>query len=55
MADDAAADLQTLTADIVSAYVSNNRVSGEELSKLIGDTYRALGKAGTPVVSQEVV
>ena len=47
MADDAA-DLQTLTADIVSAYVSNNKVSGEELSKLIGDTYQALSTAGTP-------
>ena len=48
MADDAALDLQTLTADIVSAYVSNNKVSGEELAKLIGDTYQALGAAGTP-------
>ena len=48
MADDAATDLQSLTADIVSAYVSNNALSAEELSKLIVDTYQAMSTAGTP-------
>ena len=48
MADDAATDLQSLTADIVSPYVSNNALSAEALSKLIVDTYQALSTAGTP-------
>jgi predicted transcriptional regulator len=48
MADDLADDVRSLTADIVAAYVSNNKVSSEELSKLIGDTYQALSRAGAP-------
>ena len=34
-----------LTADVVSAYVSNNPVPVGELSKLIADVYTALGQA----------
>ncbi|MER9757480.1 MucR family transcriptional regulator [Mesorhizobium sp. M0166] len=42
-------DLVSITADIVSAYVSNNPLPVGELSKLIGDTYVALQVIGTPV------
>ena len=34
-----------LTADVVSAYVSNNAVGSAELPSLINDTYDALSKA----------
>lgn len=37
--------LVELTADIVSAYVSNNAVVSSDLSSLISDTYDALSKA----------
>ncbi|RVD31832.1 MucR family transcriptional regulator [Mesorhizobium sp. M4B.F.Ca.ET.017.02.2.1] len=51
------ADLVSLAADIVSAYVSNNPVPVAELPKLIGDTHAALRGIGTaaaePVVKQE--
>ncbi|MER8955854.1 MucR family transcriptional regulator [Mesorhizobium sp. M0045] len=43
------ADLVSVTAEIVSAYVSNNPLPVGELSKLIGDTYVALQGIGTPV------
>ncbi|MER9184401.1 MucR family transcriptional regulator [Mesorhizobium sp. M0767] len=42
-------DLVSTTADIVSAYVSNNPLLVGELSKLIGDVYAALQGIGTPV------
>ena len=48
MADDVAADLQSLTADIVAAYVSHNKVDGGGLAKLIAETYQALSGAGAP-------
>ena len=38
-------DLVQLTADIVSAYVSNNKIGSAELSKLIGDVHGALQRA----------
>lgn len=38
------ADLIDLTADIVSAYVSNNSLSASELPRLIGDVHLALAK-----------
>ncbi|MER9776654.1 MucR family transcriptional regulator [Mesorhizobium sp. M0220] len=47
-------DLTSITADIVSAYVSNNPLPVGELSKLIGDTYVALQGIGTPVVPAAV-
>lgn len=37
--------LVELTADVVSAYVSNNAVGSAELPTLINDTYDALSKA----------
>lgn len=37
--------LVELTADIVSAYVSNNSVVSADLPSLIGETYDALSKA----------
>lgn len=38
-------ELVELTADIVSAYVSNNTVVAHDLPSLIGDTFDALSKA----------
>jgi predicted transcriptional regulator len=38
-------DLVQLTADIVSAYVSNNKVGSEELGKLIEEVHSALQRA----------
>ncbi len=38
-------DLTSLTADIVSAYVSHNAISGEQLPGFIGSVYAALNKA----------
>ena len=52
MVETSSTELQSLTADIVAAYVSNNKVGGEELGKLIGDTYRALSSAGTPTPAE---
>ena len=49
MADDASFDLSTLTADIVSAYVSNNKVEPAKLAEVIAEVHRALGSAGAPV------
>ncbi|MER8777837.1 MucR family transcriptional regulator [Mesorhizobium sp. M0977] len=43
------ADLVSITADIVSAFVSNNPLPVSELSKLIGDTYVALQGIGIAV------
>ena len=34
-------DLTSLTADIVSAYVSNNALSGDKLPDFIGSVYGA--------------
>ncbi len=38
-------NLSELTAEIVSAYVSNNTVRAEDLPKLIGEVYSALEQA----------
>lgn len=46
-----ATELIDLTADIVSAYVSNNTVASTDLSNLISEVYGALHKTAT--VSQE--
>ena len=46
MADDASFDLSTLTADIVSAYVSNNKVQTSELASVISQVHQALGSVG---------
>lgn len=41
--------LITLTADIVSAHVSNNNVAAEELGGLIGSVFNALSSLGQEV------
>lgn len=46
MAHDA---LLTLTADIVSAHVSNNKVASGDLADLVSKVYGALGDLGNPV------
>ena len=38
-------DLTSLTADIVSAYVSHNALTSDKLPDLIGSVYGALNKA----------
>ena len=38
-------DLKSLTADIVSAYVANNALSGDKLPDLISSVYGSLSKA----------
>ena len=38
-------DIVQLTADIVSAYVSNNKIGSDELAKLIGEVHSALVRA----------
>jgi len=43
-------DLLGLTAEIVSAHVSNNPVSISDLPNLIGEVYRTLSTVGQPVV-----
>jgi predicted transcriptional regulator len=45
-----AEELVQLTADIVSAYVSNNKIGSAELTKLIGEVHGALqrGPGGPP-------
>ena len=53
MTDDISSDLPTLTADIVSAYVSNNKVGTTELAALIADVHKALGSVGQPAVAAE--
>lgn len=46
--------LITLTADIVSAHVSNNSVAVSDLPTLINNVHAALAGLGTPVVEPEV-
>lgn len=46
-------NLVALTANIVSAYVSNNTVGREDLPTMIADVHEALSKASQRVVSGE--
>jgi len=46
-------DLLGLTAEIVSAHVSNNPVSLADLPNLIQEVYRTLATVGTPAAKQE--
>ena len=46
-------NLIDLTANIVSAYVSNNTVSASDLAGLIGDIYGALQKTSNGVAEAE--
>jgi len=50
---DVGADLIDLTADIVSAYVSNNSISAGELPRLIGDVHLALAKTHNGAIGPE--
>ena len=47
------ADLLGLTAEIVSAHVSNNPVSLGDLPNLIQDVYRTLSSVGQPAAEPE--
>lgn len=47
--------LLTLTADIVSAHVSNNSVSAGDVAALIANVHSALTGLGTPVVEEAPV
>jgi len=49
MADDSSETLLTLTADIVTAHVSNNSVAVGDLAGLIGKVHAALAGLGAPV------
>ena len=55
MTDEANFDLSTLTADIVSAYVSNNKVEPTKLAEVIAEVHKALGSVGqtAPAVEPE--
>lgn len=46
ISSDANETLITLTSDIIAAHVSNNSVSGEELTSLITNVYAALASLG---------
>ncbi len=47
------ARLVTLTADIVSAYVSNNHVQSADLAKLLGDVHLAICNVSTAAPAAE--
>jgi predicted transcriptional regulator len=54
MADDSASpDVLGLTAQIVSAHVSNNSVAPDALASLIHDVYRTLASVGAAPVKPE--
>ena len=48
-------DLTSLTADIVSAYVANNALTGEKIPELISSVYGALSRASRQAVELEPV
>jgi predicted transcriptional regulator len=48
-------DLTGLTADIVSAYVAHNALTGDKLPGLIGSVYDALSRASLQAVEPEKV
>ena len=48
-------DLTSLTADIVSAYVANNALSGDKIPELISSVYGALSKVSVQSVEPEKV
>ena len=48
-------DLTSLTADIVSAYVAHNVLSGEKLPEFISSVYAALNKASGQSIEPEKV
>jgi predicted transcriptional regulator len=46
-------DLTSLTADIVSAYVAHNAITGDKLPEFIGSVYGALSRASAQGVEPE--
>ncbi len=48
-------DLTSLTADIVSAYVAHNALTGDKVSELIGSVYDALNRASQNLVEEPQV
>lgn len=57
MSDEDRSDLVELTADIISAYVSNNTVVATDLAAIIADVHSALSKASQrtgPVEREEL-
>jgi predicted transcriptional regulator len=48
-------DLTSLTADIVSAYLAHNALTGDKLPDLIGSVYGALSRASFQAVEPEKV
>jgi predicted transcriptional regulator len=57
MDDTSKADLVELTAQVISAYVSNNTVARAELAEIIGDVHDALSKVSQrigPVEREEL-
>ena len=48
-------DLTSLTADIVSAYVAHNALTGDKLPDLIGSIYGALSRASLQAIEPEKV
>lgn len=57
MADEDRSDLVELTAEIISAYVSNNTVVASDLAAIIADVHAALSKAAQrlgPVEREEL-
>src|SRR5687767_947216 len=53
MLDETSRNYIALTADIVSAFVSNNPVPASELPSLIGNVHAALQHVGQPAAKQE--
>jgi predicted transcriptional regulator len=53
MAEEQSDILITLTADIVAAHVSNNRVAVSDLPMLIGNVHEALASLGAPASAPE--
>jgi predicted transcriptional regulator len=53
MDDSNKADLVELTAEIISAYVSNNTVVASDLPSIIGDVHDALSKATNRIGTTE--
>lgn len=48
MTEEARSELTSLTVDVVSAFVSNNRIDGKEVPDLITKTYAALAALDAP-------
>lgn len=53
MADDSNNDLIAMTADVVAAYVSNNKVAASEVADLVASIHSALSKTAAPAPEPE--